>query len=230
MCLRDLIQLPMASDTKWILIILKLILLAWMEHSLRIRLISNCLSSPAFQISLAKRELVIFPPNIPPPNSPSKWHHISNSYRNQKHVRFILDYLFRLIPHTQSTCYCCRLYLQTIPQIWWLLPISTSSTLLKSFTSCLYHCSNNSLFLFFKVCFFGKEDWPRANICCPSSSCFFSSPKPQYIVVYPSRSFQFFYIGCPQAWPAEQCVGPCPASELGSKMTNTGQPKQSIWT
>ena len=43
--------------------------------------------------------------------------------------------------------------------------------------------------------FFAEEDGPWANICCQSSS-FFCSPKPQYIVVYPScLPFYFFYVG-----------------------------------
>ena len=48
---------------------------------------------------------------------------------------------------------------------------------------------------FLRVCFFGEEVWPWANICCQSSSFF--SPKPQYVVAYPScKSFYFFYVGC----------------------------------
>lgn len=99
--------------------------------SLRIRCISNCLSSCPFPISLVKRVLVIFPPNIP-----LKKLSVSDTtfqqLQNQKSLRFILAYLFLLTPHTQSTCYSCQIYHQNISQIWYLLPISTSPALLKS--------------------------------------------------------------------------------------------------
>lgn len=123
-----------------------------MNSCWKIRLISNCLLSSPFQISLGKRELVIFLPNIPPPTPqkklPTKWHHLSHSNRNQKMLRVILVYLFLITLHTHSTCYSCQLCLQNTSQIWWLLLLllSTSPALLKSiFTSCLYHCSSKSV-------------------------------------------------------------------------------------
>ena len=66
------------------------------------------------------------------------------------------------------------------------------------------------LFFFFKYGFSGEEDWPRANICCQSSSFSFSprSPSAQlYILV--------LLCGTPAtAWLDERCVSPCPGSEL----------------
>ena len=72
----------------------------------------------------------------------------------------------------------------------------------------------------------GKIGPELTNICCQSSS-FFPSPKPQYIVVYPSRkSFSFFYVDAAPVWLEEQCVGLC----LGPEPVNPGPPKQSVQT